>query len=102
MTIQTPLSVKECAAWASAQAGWKHQGAGPVHGKECNACAFERLLAHNIRAIINDKLEKVALNFEMQAKQIDGAKDPMLEWQKTFVLQIGKAMRTLKENPPIA
>jgi hypothetical protein len=103
MANQThPVSVKECAMWASSQAGWKHQGTGAMHDKECNACAFERLLAHNIRMIINDKMEKIALNLEAQAKEIDATKSPMHEWQKMFVGQMGKAMRTLKESPPVA
>ena len=102
MAEEMPGTIKECAAWASTQAGWRHKGEGKVHDRECSACAFERLLAHNIRSIINDKMEKVAQNLEEQAKAIDGSKSPMHEWQKTFVLQMGKAMRTLKEQPPIA
>ena len=92
--------IKECTNWAALQGGWKHKENSGVHEKECSACAFERLLGHNIRSIINEKLESVAVNFEKQAEDIDGSKSPFLDWQKTFVLQMGKAMRTLKEGPP--
>lgn len=102
MGNQDPKTVKECTAWAAAQMGWKHRETEGVHDRECTVCAFERLLAHHIRAIINDKMEKVAVNLEVQAREIDGTKSPMHEWQKTFVLQMGKAMRTLKEHPPIS
>lgn len=102
MANAIPATIKDCVTWASSQAGWTHRAANGVHEKECAACAFERLLSHNIRVLINDKMEKVAVNLEAQAKEIDGTKSPMHEWQKMFVLQMGKAMRTLKENPPVA
>lgn len=99
MAKDTPATVKECVTWASEKSGWKHEAPGGVHKPDCGACTFERLLAHNIRQILNDKLEKMAANLEEQGKGIDGAKSPMHDWQKTFVLQIGKAIRMLKENP---